>query len=160
MWAAAAAVVCDALGGFGAGAWAKKSRQIVLVPPDEVKFKPFDPNDKEGKGPQVAVVFGAMKKKGPVGFLLKVPPDGRPGPHTHTSDDYAVIIKGVVHNFAPGDEGKGIGPGGYWMQPGKMVHDNHCEAGGECLIFVYLPGGFDFVPAKAAKTASMKAEKK
>ena len=150
------AVVCAALGGFSAGVWAAKSKQMVLVPPDQVKFSPIDPNDKEGKGPQAAVVFGDMKKKGPVGVLLKLPGDGRPGPHTHTSDDYAVVIKGTMHNFAPGDEGKGIGPGGWWLQPGRMVHDNHCESGAECVVFVYLPRGFDFIPAKApgAKAAA------
>ena len=39
------------------------------------------------------------------------------------------------------------------MQPANVVHDNHCEAGSECLVFVYLPKGFDFKPAKAAKGA-------
>ena len=55
-----------------------------------------------------------------------------------------------MHNFAPGgDEGKALGPGGHWFQPGKMVHDNHCEEkGGTCLSFVYMPKGFDFMPAK------------
>jgi Domain of unknown function (DUF4437) len=153
-WVSVAAAVCAALAGFSAGVWAERSDKIVLVPPDEVKFSPLDPNDKEGKGPQAAVVFGNMKKRAPVGLLLKLPPDGRPGPHTHSSDDYAVIIKGTMHNFSPGDEGKGIGPGGWWKQPGKMVHDNHCEAGSECLLFVYLPRGFDFKPAKVAKAAA------
>ena len=51
---------------------------------------------------------------------------------------------------------KGIGPGGWWLQPGGMVHDNHCEAGAECVVFVYLPRGLDFIPAKTpgAKAAA------
>jgi quercetin dioxygenase-like cupin family protein len=149
-WLSVGAVACAAVAGFGAGAWATKGKQIVLTPPEGVKFTPLDPNDKEGKGAQTAVIFGDFKKKAPVGFLLKVPPGGRPGPHTHTSDDYGVVIKGVGHNFAPGDEGKGIASGGWWMQPGGMVHDNHCEEASECLFFVYMPHGFDFAPAKPA----------
>jgi hypothetical protein len=147
---ALAATVCAGLVGAGAGALAAKSKAIKVVPADEVKFMPLDPKDTEAKGPQIAVVYGDMKKKAPIGFLLKVPADSKPGPHTHTSDDYAVVIKGVMHNYAPGEEGKGVGPGGYWFQPGKVVHDNHCEPGSECVFFVTMTNGFDFIPAKTA----------
>jgi anti-sigma factor ChrR (cupin superfamily) len=153
-WISVAVAVCAALGGFSAGVWAAKKKQIVLVSPEEVKFNPLNPKDTEGKGPQAAVVFGSLKKKAPVGVLIKFPPDGRTGPHTHTSDDSVVVVKGTMHNFAPGDEGKGIGPGGWWKQPGKMVHDNHCEPGSECLVFVYFAHGFDFKPAKMPKSAA------
>jgi hypothetical protein len=135
--------------GLAGGVFAAKSKEIVVTPAADVKFQPLDPADKEGKGPQIAVVFGDIKKKGtPLGFLFKAPANFKPGPHSHTSDDYAVIVKGTLHNFAPGDEGKGLTPGGTWYQPGKVVHDNHCEAGSECVAFVYTPNGFDFIPAK------------
>lgn len=139
--------------GFAGGklASAGKDKEIVLTPAADVKFQPLDPNDKEGKGPQLSVVFGDIKKKGPLGFLLKLPPGFKPGPHSHTSDDYAVVIQGSGRNFAPGpDEGKAIEPGGTWFQPGKMVHDNHCASTTPCLVFVYTPKGFDFIPAKPA----------
>ena len=152
-WVSVAAAACIALVGFGAGVWAAGSKKIVVTPPEEVKFSPFDPKDTEGKGPSAALVFGSLKKKVPTGLLIKIPADGRTGPHTHTSDDHGVIVKGTMHNFAPGDEGKGIGPGGTWIQPGKVVHDNHCEPGSECLVFVYFAKGFDFKPVKA-KTAA------
>ena len=150
--------------GFAGGvlAAAAKGKEIVVTPAAEVKFEPLDPNDKEMKGPSMAVVFGDVKKKGqPVGILLHMPPGARPGPHSHTSDDYVVGITGVNHDFAPGgDEGKPLNAGGFWFQPGKVVHDNHCEEkSGPCLQFVYLPKGFDFIPAKAdAKTAAKPAE--
>jgi len=150
--------------GFAGGVVAAtaKGKEIVVTPAAEVKYEPMDPNDKEMKGPSFAVVFGDVKKKGqPVGLLLRMPPGARPGPHTHTSDDYVVGITGVNHDFAPGgDEGKPLGAGAYWFQPGKVVHDNHCEEkSGPCLQFVYLPKGVDFMPAKAdAKTAAKPAE--
>src|SRR5882724_1923600 len=59
----------------------KPGKEIVVTPAADVKFMPIDPNDKEGKGPQISVLFGDMKKKGtPLGFLLKVPPGFKPGP--------------------------------------------------------------------------------
>ena len=148
--------------GFAGGvvaAAAAKGKEIVVTPAAEVKYEPLDPNDKEMKGPSMAVVFGDVKKKGqPVGILLKMPAGARPGPHTHTSDDYVVGITGTNHDFAPGgDEGKPLGAGGYWFQPGKVVHDNHCEEkGGNCLQFVYMPKGFDFMPAKTDAKAAAK----
>jgi pyruvate/2-oxoglutarate dehydrogenase complex dihydrolipoamide acyltransferase (E2) component len=145
--------------GFAGGVFAAggKGKEIVVTPAADVKFEPMDPNDKEMKGAAFAVVFGDVKKKGqPVGILLRVPAGGRAGAHSHTSDDYVVGITGMTHDFVPGgDEGKALGPGGHWFQPGKMVHDNHCEEkGGTCLSFVYLPKGFDIIPAKADAKAA------
>jgi hypothetical protein len=139
--------------GFAGGVFAAaaKGKEIVVTPAADVKFEPMDPADKEMKGASYSVVFGDVKKKAqPVGILLKVPAGGRSGAHSHTSDDYVVGITGMTHDFVPGgDEGKALGPGGHWFQPGKMVHDNHCEEkGGTCLSFVYLPKGFDMIPAK------------
>lgn len=121
----------------------------VSVPAKDTKWTPLDPKDTAGKGPATSVVFGDMKK-GPVGFFLKVPTGFRSGPHTHTSDDYAVIVQGTVHNFKPGkDEGPAVTSGGSWFQPGGQVHDNHCEESSKdgCILFVYMDKGFDFKPA-------------
>ena len=137
----------------------KAGKEIMVTPSADVKFMPLDPKDTEGKGPQISVVFGDIKKKGtPLGFLLKLPPGFKPGPHTHTSDDYAVIIQGSMHNFAAGgDEGKAVEPGGTWFQPGKVPHDNHCASTTPCVFFVYVPKGFDFLPVKAAGEKAEKA---
>ncbi|HVE87942.1 MAG TPA: DUF4437 domain-containing protein [Myxococcales bacterium] len=142
--------------GFAGGVYAAGAKkEAMMTPAADVKFAPLDPKDTEGKGPSLAVLFGDMKKKGaPVGFLLKSPAGTSPGPHTHTSDDYAVVIKGKQHNFSGADEGASLGPGSTWYQPGKQVHNNHCEAGEECLLFVYVPNGFDFQPAPADKGAA------
>jgi len=145
-------VVGAASGGFVAGlAAAPKAKEIVTTPAANVKWTPLDPKAGD-KGPQISVVFGDMKAKGPIGFLLHVPAGGKPGPHTHTSDDYAVIITGNMHNFAAGgdkvDEGPALGPGSTWFQPGKQVHDNHCDGPSDCEFFVYMPTGFDMKPAE------------
>jgi len=132
---------------FARRAPAVATPDITRTPPAEVKYQPLDPNDHSGRGPQVAIVFGDMRKKAPVGFLFKVPPGFRPGPHTHTQDYYSVVLEGLVHDFAPGaDESQPIGPGGYWFQRGKAAHDNHCASTTSCVIFIYSPSGYDYLP--------------
>jgi hypothetical protein len=132
----------------------------------DAKWAPLDPSDKSGKGPMVTVVFGDMAK-GPVGVILKVPPGFRPGPHQHSSDDYAVVISGTVHNFKSSakdtkDTGPGLTPGGTWFQPANADHDNECEKTSKdgCMLFVYMEKGFDFKPAgKPATPAKTPAKK-
>ena len=133
----------------GGIALAGPAKEIVTTQNKDLKWTPIDPKDTAMKGPKMAVVFGDVKK-GPVGFILWLPPGAKPGPHTHTSDDYATVIQGTMHNFkAPGtDEGPGLTPGGTWFQPGGEPHDNECEASSKdgCQIFVYMAKGFDFKP--------------
>ena len=125
------------------------------TPLKDAKWTPLDAKAGD-KGPQVSIVFGDMKKKEPIGFLLKLPAGFKPGPHTHTSDDYVTVIQGTAHNFkAPGtDTGPGLTAGGTWFQPGGQPHDNECEASSKdgCIVFVYMPKGFDFVPWTEKKT--------
>jgi anti-sigma factor ChrR (cupin superfamily) len=146
-WMSGLCVVSASLGAAG-GVFAAKSQAIVITPDSDVKFQSFDPTDKEGKGPQISVVFGDLSKKGPIGYLLKVPAGSASPAHTHTSDDYAVVIKGAMSNFAPGTEDKALGPGATWFQPASVAHVNHCHAGGPCEVFVYMANGFDFAPAQ------------
>jgi hypothetical protein len=143
--------------GLAGGVFAAKNKEIVLTQDSDLKFQPLDPTDKEGKSPLISVVFGDMKKKGPIGYLLKVPAGTTSPAHMHTSDDYAVVIKGALNNYAPGAEGKALGPGGTWFQPAKVAHVNHCEPAAPCEVFVYMPNGFDFMPAKTDAIANTKA---
>jgi hypothetical protein len=138
--------------GVSAGyAIAKANKAAELVPAADVKWTPLDP--KAGaRGPQISVVFGDLKKKAPIGVLLKIPAGAKPGPHTHTSDYWAVVVQGTQHNWpGTGDEGKALPVGSWWFQPGKAVHDNHCEAGTDCVMFVYMTRGFDMMPASPTK---------
>lgn len=154
-------LIVSALGGATATATAaERAAAIVVTPAADVKYQPLDPRDKAGKGPQIAMMFGDFAKKAPVGFLFKVPPGFRPGPHTHTADYYSVVIQGTVHDFAPGgDEGKGMIPGGHWFQAGRVAHDNHCASAIPCVIFIYSPEGYDYLPlAKPTPVAAGKAK--
>lgn len=158
-WMIALSLASAGLGAAG-GVFAAKSKDIVVTPDSELKFQPLDPSDKDGKGTTMAVVFGDIKKKAPIGYLLKIPAGDTSPAHTHTSDDYAVVVKGAMGNYAPGAEVKTIGPGGTWFQPGRVPHVNHCDAGSPCEVFVYMAHGFDFAPAKveAPKMDAPKAD--
>jgi uncharacterized protein DUF4437 len=147
---AAIAGVLAGTGGYVAGTMAAPKADAWVKPAKDLKWVPLDAKAGD-KGPQVAVVFGDMTKKGPIGFILKAPPGFKPGPHTHSSDDYAVIISGSLHNFSGKDEGPGLNAAGTWFQPAKQVHDNKCDGPEPCMAFVYMPEGFDFVPAAADK---------
>jgi len=156
-WMLAVFVVGAGLGAAG-GVLAAKNKEIVVTPDADLKFQPLDPSDKDGKGVQMSVVFGDVKKKAPIGYLLRVPAGMTSPAHMHSSDDYAVVVKGSMTNHAPGGEVKQLGPGSSWFQPGHVPHVNDCAAGTPCEIFVYMAKGFDYMPApEAPKTDAPKA---
>jgi hypothetical protein len=136
--------------GFGAGAWAdhaKAAKAITLTQPAEVKWTPMNAQAGD-KGPQLAVVFGDPSK-GPFGAFMKFPAGFKPGPHTHSSDYWGVVLQGAMADFAPGSESKPVAAGGYYYQPAKEVHDNHCVEGADCVLFVYMPQPLDSKPVVA-----------
>jgi uncharacterized protein DUF4437 len=126
---------------FAAGTATKK--QLLLIPAGDAKFAPNDPS--QPQGPQSAILNGDPKS-GPVSFLLKY--RGTSPLHSHTSDYQAVLISGSAAHYAEGKDGeaKASGPGTFWFQPGKQVHGDRCESE-ECIIYVSMPGGMDFIPA-------------
>jgi hypothetical protein len=133
--------------GVCASALAEKGRPLTVTRASDVRFQPINPNDTSGKGTQIAVLFGDQGK-GPVGFLLQTQAGERPGPHTHSSDIYSVVVRGIGHTFLAGAaEGPQLGPGSTSFTPAKVPHDNHCEDASECLFFEYAPNGLDFIPA-------------
>lgn len=145
--------VAAAITAAGATVHADKPRAAAatIKPAAGLAWTPLVP-ELGARGPQISVVFGDIKK-GPVGLLLKQPAGARPGPHTHSSDYWGVVVSGAVQDFAPGKEASAaaLAPGSWWKQPGKAAHDNHCSETSECVVFVYFPGGFDFAPVMARR---------
>lgn len=101
------------------------------------------------KGPQLTVVFGDIKK-GPVGLVLKFPAGFTPGPHTHSSDYWGVVISGEMVDTDPGklDTATRLTAGGRWSEPANRPHDNLCTPKSDCMAFVYFPHGLDVKPIK------------
>jgi quercetin dioxygenase-like cupin family protein len=152
-WIAALLMVGAA--GLAAGAWAKGAAgapKIVTSTMSEAKWAPL-PGGPPSGGPQATILWGDPVK-GPVGFLLKLPPGNVSGLHTHTSDYHGLVVQGTLTASESGrpDE-KPLPAGSYFFQPGKQVHGNTCAANGpECIVYIhFVSHGIDFFPAKTAK---------
>jgi hypothetical protein len=65
--------------------------------------------------------------------------------HTHTEDYYAVVIKGIGANHAPGAKDVALPTGSYWFQKGEEAHVTKCLSKTDCLFFLVQPGKFDYV---------------
>ena len=86
-----AAVIAAA--GFAWRAYAAgKTSDLTMTAASELKWIPADP--KNEKGPQIATVWGDPRK-GPAGFIMKVPPGGEAPIHSHTHDYYSGVISGA-----------------------------------------------------------------
>jgi hypothetical protein len=133
------------LGIAGGITYAKTKLEYTLVPAGSAKFAPVDP--KNPGGIQMAVLSGDPKT-GPAAFLLKLPKGPAPI-HWHSSDYYALTIEGNTKHWLPGKEAeaKSNPPGTFWFQPGGATgpHGDECLSD-SCVIFVQMPGKFDFTP--------------
>jgi quercetin dioxygenase-like cupin family protein len=120
----------------------------TLVAPSSLQYQPLMPGQ---PGPEVAFVHGDMKSGG--AFFLRVPPGGKPGIHTHTSDYHAMVVSGAPKHWLVGGDAKAkpLAPGSYWFQPGGQPHGDECTGKDPCVLFVVMPGAFDFTPAPKAK---------
>lgn len=65
--------------------------------------------------------------------------------HVHTEDYYAVVIRGVGTNHAPGEKDVALPVGSYWFQKGEEKHVTKCLSKTDCLFFIVQPGKFDYV---------------
>ena len=118
------------------------------TPAAAVKFTPLDP--KAPNGARISIVSGRMEGPGPVTFFALLP-KGRPaGMHKHTASYHAVVIRGEMRHWLPGEEAKApvLGPGSHWYQPGNGVHNTECVST-ECLFFARYEGAVDDIPVPA-----------
>lgn len=85
------------------------------------------------------------------GTFVKMPAGFVSDLHTHTEDYYAVVIKGVGANHAPGEKDVALPVGSYWFQRGEEKHVTKCLSKTECLFFIVQPGKFDYVLVPASE---------
>jgi hypothetical protein len=123
----------------------KKNEKHVEKRPADMKIAALMPDTKGG--PTIATVWGD-NQSGPHGTFWKLPAGFASPGHTHTADYHGVVIKGTVMNDSPDNKApKEMGPGSYYMQPGGVAHVTACKAGSECLMYSYMVGKFDYMPA-------------
>jgi len=144
----AAALALGIAGGVTVAKTAKP--EYVIVPSGGAKFAPVDP--KSPGGLQMAVLSGDPMT-GPVAFFLKIPKGAAPL-HWHSSDYYALTVEGNTRHWLPGKdaEAKSNPPGTFWFQPGGPTgpHGDECLSD-SCIVFIQMPGKFDFTPAADPK---------
>ena len=93
-------------------------------------------------GIQVANVWGDVSK-GAHGAFFRFDPGFVSPLHTHTYDYYAVVIKGDLENYQPGQKPEKLGPGSYWYQRGKQAHTTACVSEQPCEIYIVQQNKFD-----------------
>ena len=93
-------------------------------------------------GIQVANVWGDVTK-GAHGAFFRFDPGFESKLHSHTYDYYAVVIKGDLENYQPGQKPEKLGPGSYWYQRGKQAHTTACVSKEPCEIYIVQQNKFD-----------------
>jgi hypothetical protein len=110
----------------------QKATGIIL----SVRDLPWVP-EAAGLPQHIATLWGD-RKTGEAGVLIKVPPSWHAGLHAHTADYDAVVIAGTwIHTIPSTGTRAVLAPGSYWRQPKEQMHDDQCEAGAECIVFVH-----------------------
>ena len=93
-------------------------------------------------GIQVSNVWGNVTQ-GAHGAFFRFDPGFVSPLHTHTYDYYAVVIKGDLENYQPGQRPERLGPGSYWYQRGKQAHTTACVSKQPCEIHIVQQNKFD-----------------
>jgi len=131
-----------AFGGFVSSSRSadKQGKPIAFANADEAKYKEIAP------GISKAMLWG-NGEKGPYGAFTKFKPGLDNGMHTHTSDVWVVVIKGMYLYKDDAGE-KRVGPGSFIRIPGKHKHWSGSDPKEGAVFYEEAAGKFDLVPAK------------
>lgn len=112
-------------------------------PAGDMTFRDFGQRGVDGVTKiEAADAYGEMTD-GRHGTFLKFTPGFVSPLHSHSADYAAVVIKGQMVNYKPGETPVPLGPGGFWYQKGKQAHTTACVSETEGLIFLIQGEGFD-----------------
>ena len=115
----------------------------ISIPSSQLKFNDTGARGVDGKTKiEFADAYGNMTTGKHGSFFIFTP--GFVSPlHTHTYDYFAVVLKGVLANYQPGEKPIKLGPGSYWYQVGKQAHITACYSKTPCQIFIVQSSKFD-----------------
>lgn len=88
---------------------------------------------------------------GPSTFLLEAAPGCLTPAHYHTAEEQFFVVRGDVLTGMDGMSDQLLGPGGFALMPGKVMHWFTCKSKSSCLMFVSFDQKYDIVWAKASK---------
>lgn len=146
-WTAAAWLIAVIAAGGAHGTTAAATEGMVVVPFEDAELVPLDPTRPEG--PRMAVLWGDPASE-PSAMLLEVG-RGVGSLHVHSADYHLVVLEGTMRHRAAADgpdEGRLLGRGSYWFQPGELAHADSCLSE-RCLMFVKWEGPRDARLAEA-----------
>jgi quercetin dioxygenase-like cupin family protein len=89
--------------------------------------------------------------KGASTFLLQAAPGCVVPPHYHTAEEQLLVVRGDVLTGMDGMSDIILGPAGFAMMPGKVMHWFTCKSKKPCLMFVAFDRTYDIVWAKPPK---------
>jgi quercetin dioxygenase-like cupin family protein len=89
--------------------------------------------------------------KGASTFLLQAAPGCVVPAHYHTAEEQLLVVRGDVLAGMDGMSEKILGPAGFAMMPGKVMHWFTCQSKSPCLMFVTFDRTYDIVWAKPPK---------
>ncbi|HTC97221.1 MAG TPA: DUF4437 domain-containing protein [Bradyrhizobium sp.] len=119
----------------------------VSVPTVQLKYGSTGVTDGVHGEVKAAAAYGD-NAHGAHGTFLKMPGGFVSPLHTHTSDEWGVIIAGVFANGKPGNPDILLPAGSYFFQKAGEAHVSKCVSENECIIFLSQSGKYDFLPSK------------
>jgi len=116
------------------------------LPADKVQFGPTGIKTEIGEL-KAGAAYGDLTK-GRHGTFLRMPAKYVSPLHSHTADYFGIVVQGVAVNTQPGNADVPLLVGSYYFQKGKENHVTKCISETDCLLFIYQPDKFDYVPAQ------------
>jgi len=113
------------------------TNKVILS--SEIKWEQLNPA-RGDRSPQAGTIWGDRKGGVATGFLAKFVDGFSSPPHIHNVTYRAMVVKGLIHNAAPGNKTMWMPAGSFWTQP---VGEPHITAakGEECIAYVEIDAG-------------------
>jgi len=129
-----------------AGIAAAQERPSASIPVTQLKYGPTGVTDGVHGEVQAAAAYGDSSK-GPHGTFLKMPAGFVSPIHSHSGDEWVVVISGVAANGRPGAQDIPLPVGSYFFQKSGEAHITKCISPNECILFLSQKAKYDFIPA-------------
>lgn len=121
------------------------SSASVSIPVTELHYAPTGVSDGVHGEVQAAKAYGDYAL-GAHGTFLRLPPHFASPVHSHSGDEWGVIVAGVAANGKPGSKDIPLPVGSYFFQKAGELHITKCLSPNECIIFLSQPSKYDFIP--------------
>lgn len=126
-----------------------QSKQMQLVPVEQLKWVPCDPNATQPTNCQLAYFRGDPAKE-PNAKMLKAASGFVFPPHWHTSDEHIVMTQGTITIAAEGQEKETLlKAGDYLYLPGRQVHWGSCPAA--CMFYLFVDGPDSYIDVNSQR---------